>query len=211
MSVGEIQPLTTCHPLRSADVTPLPRYYGTIRLLPRLRSFVVAFLRPTARADPRRSLGVRLSNFSPSPPSLPPGHDRISGVVLEGTLALARKPRQGFTCVRICDTLPASIPHALTGKAEQVMLGLLRLVQLPSARGCLRWAPQRTRTSIHSTMPNAPPRDVAALRPRSAAPGPTVAGKTCAFCELSPSAGARAGILIVAEVQGWLSPITRSG
>lgn len=58
--------------------------------------------------------------------------------------------------------------------------------------------------------PGSASRDVATLRPRSAAPGPTGAGKTCAFRELSPGAGARAGILIVAEVEGWLSPITRA-
>src|SRR5262249_33553363 len=86
-SVGDIQPLTTCHPLRSAGVTPLPRYYGAIRLLPRHRSLVVAFSRPTAPADLKRSPGVRLSNFSPPPPSLLPGLGRIPGVVLGGTLA----------------------------------------------------------------------------------------------------------------------------
>jgi hypothetical protein len=120
MSVGDIQPLTTCHPLRSTGVTPLPRYYGAIRLLLRLRPLVVAFSSPTACADLKRSPGVRLSNFSPSPPSLPHGHDRISGVVLGGTLALTRRPHKGFTCVRDCDMLPASIPHALTGKTIPV-------------------------------------------------------------------------------------------
>ena len=95
MSVGDIRPLTTCHPLCSTDITPLPRYYGTIRLLFRHRSFVVSFWRPTALADLKRSLGVRLSDFSPSPPSLLPGHDRISGVVLARTLAQARQPRKG--------------------------------------------------------------------------------------------------------------------
>jgi hypothetical protein len=91
-AVGDIRPLTTCHPLRSAGVTPLPRYYGVIRLLPRHQSLVVAFSRLTADADLKRSPGVRLSNFSPPPPSLLPGHGRISGVVLAGTLAQARKP-----------------------------------------------------------------------------------------------------------------------
>ena len=40
-----------------------------------------------------------------------------------------------------------------------------RLMQLPSTRGCLRQAPQRTCTSNRSTMPNAPS---LGLRPRSA-------------------------------------------
>src|SRR5262249_34097881 len=39
-----------------------------------------------------------------------------------------------------------------------------RLVQLPSARGCLRQAPQRTFTSLRSTMPSAPPARCARLR-----------------------------------------------
>ena len=54
-----------------------------------------------------------MSNVPPLPPRLLPGHDRILGVMFEGTLTHARKPTLRFTFVRCCGLLTASIPHGL--------------------------------------------------------------------------------------------------
>ena len=58
-------------------------------------------------------------------------------------------------------------PTRPRGKDDFGAVVLDHLVQLPSACGCLRQAPQRTFTSIHSTMPSAPPS--VGLRPPSVA------------------------------------------
>ena len=57
MSVGVIRHLTTCLPLCSAGDSRLRRYYGTLRLLSRLRSVVVAFYRSTVMRTERDLLG----------------------------------------------------------------------------------------------------------------------------------------------------------
>jgi len=113
-SVGGIRRLTTCHPLGSAGITRLPRYYGMIRLLSRHRPVVVAFSQPTATADLKRSPGVRLSNVPSLPPSILPGHGQIQGVVSPGELAQTGKPARGFTersVLRFVSGLHPTRPH----------------------------------------------------------------------------------------------------
>src|SRR5271169_1986928 len=86
--------------------------------------------------DLKRSPGVRLSNISPPPPSLLLDHDRISGVVLGGTLA------QGSgACLRVhfrSVLRYASSFHPTRPRGEDDLGAVVRegLVQLPSACGC---------------------------------------------------------------------------
>ena len=84
------------------------------------------------------------------------GHGRKLGVALPGTLTLVREACREVhlrSVLRFASSFHPTRPH---GKGSVVPTPDRHLVQLPSTRGCLRQAPQRTCTSNHSTMPNAP-------------------------------------------------------
>ena len=70
--------------------------------------------------DRRRSLGVRMNDFSPPPPPAPSCHGLDIGRCVETHACPGRPALRGFTIVRCCGSPRASTPHALTGKAAAV-------------------------------------------------------------------------------------------
>jgi hypothetical protein len=105
-------------PLRSTGFHRLPRYYEVIRLLPGLRAGLLIIARPTAFADPERSLRVRVNDV-PLRPSPIPHLTRLEiGLRVRRHAHPDRLALRGFTFVRCCGSRQASIPHALAGRSN---------------------------------------------------------------------------------------------
>ena len=89
-------------------------------------------------ADPQRSPGVRSNNVLPPPPSLLLGHQRISGVALEGTLTQGREARLRVHLRSVLQFGYGFLPTRPHGIDFDCPMSKLRLVQLLSPRGYLR-------------------------------------------------------------------------
>ena len=110
--------------------------YEIIRLLLPLQVRVVAFLNPTLPGRKEVSWN-KIEQSLAALSSLPIRLDRISGVVFHGTLTQTDLPVDASLSVQSCGFPLASFPPVLTAK------------QLPSDRGCLRLAPQRSCLLLH--------------------------------------------------------------